>query len=144
MINFFKSKQFDKRKFKRLKNSLNVKFKIISGENSTKTSSLVKGISKDISPYGIGLETGLVQIDRLHISHDSSMMSKNKLDIELDISSMNEENDNKSLNVIHFIGEVAWYDKKDFEDQYPFQIGVRILEISQEDKDKLETLVNNC
>ncbi len=142
MIKFFKSKFFTRRKLKRLKTSLNGKFKIISGENPAIVSSVVNYTTKNISPFGLGLEASTVQIDRLHISHDNSMMAKNKLDIELELPSTNGEE--KQFDTVHFLGEVAWYDKQDSFTPNPYQIGVNILEISDEDKSRLEHFVKNC
>ncbi len=135
-----KSKPLDKRKFKRLNTSLNVKFKIVSGENPTKISSMVNGITKDLSSSGLGLETAFVQIDRLHISHDSSMMVKSRLDIELEIQ---REDGNNAPKTIHLVGETAWYDRKDTNPQYPYNVGVKILEISKEDQAILDSFINN-
>ena len=140
MVSFFKSNPPDKRKFKRLKVSLKVKFKIISGENPLETSSESKGIVQNISKDGFCLEAGFVQIGRFHISHDSSMMAKNKLRMKLQLPQADK---NKSSDAIHVLGEAVWYDQKDLNPQYPYHIGVRILEISGEDKSKLETLLND-
>lgn len=139
-MSFFKSNLLDKRRFKRLKASLNVKFKIISGENPSETSPESKGIVRDISLEGLCLEAGLVQIGRFHISHNSSMLEKNRLGIELQLP---QKNKIKSSDIIRVLGEVAWYDKKDLNPQYPYYIGVQILEISGDDKSKLEILMNN-
>lgn len=139
MVSFFKSKPLEKRKFKRLKTALNVKFNIISGEDSNQTSSSIKAIAKDISPYSIGLESSIVEIDRMHVSHDSSTLAKNKLNIELELPSKDK---GKDFDSIHFLGEVAWYDKKNIVHQYAYLIGVEIKEISEEDRSKLEAFIN--
>ncbi len=139
-MSFFKSNLPDKRKFKRLKASLNVKFKIISGENPSETSPESKGIVRNISREGLCLEAGLVQIGRFHISHDSSMLEKNRLGIKLQLP---QKNKTKSSDTMHVLGEVIWYDKNDLNAQYPYYIGVRILKISEDDKSKLEILMKN-
>ena len=140
MISFFSSHFPDKRKFKRLKVSLNVKFKIISGEDPTEKSPELTGIVKDITSNGFCLEAGSVQIGRFHISHDSSMMTKNRLGMELQIP---QEEANRSFDTIYVLGEAIWYDKKDLNFQYPYYIGIRILEIAEEDKSKLDALMSN-
>lgn len=141
-MKFFKTtpKHLDKRKLKRLKTQLNVRFRIVSGSNPLEKSSSINGITKNISPFGIGLEAGIVQIDHLHISHDSSMLTKNRLEVELILSPSDKGN---NAETIHFVGEVVWYDKKSNKHQYPYEIGVEILKISQEETKKLESLISN-
>ena len=140
MIDFFKSNLPDSRQFKRLKTPIKVKFKIISGENPIETSTESKGIVNNISLDGFSLEAGLVQIGRFHISHDSSMMKKNRIGIKLQLS---QEEKSKTSDIINVLGEVIWYDKTDLNPQYPYHVGVQVLEISEEDKSKLETSINN-
>ncbi len=139
MFKFFKSSFFTKRKFKRINSSLNAKFKIISGKNPKNTSSIINSIAKNISLNGLCLETSLVQSDGLHISHDSSMMTKNKLDIEIELPNKNDKGEN--LDVIHILGRVTWYDKKTNYQHFPFEVGIDILEISDEDFLKLKTFI---
>ena len=81
-----------------------------------------------------------MQIGRFHISHDSSMMTKNRLGMELQIP---QEEANRSFDTIYVLGEAIWYDKKDLNFQYPYYIGIRILEIAEEDKSKLDALMSN-
>ena len=101
-----------------------------------------KGIVNNIALDGLclGLEAGLVQIGRFHISHDSSMTKKNRIGIKLQLQ---QEEESKSSDTVYVLGEVAWYDKTDLNPQFPYHIGIQILEISKEDKSKLETLINN-
>ncbi len=139
MTDFFKSNLPDKRKLKRFKFPLNVKFKIICSGNPPETSPELTGAVKDISMDGLCLETGLVQVGRFHISHDSSMMKKNRLRIELQLP----QEENKPSDTINVLGEVSWYDKTDLNPQYPYHLGVLILEMSNEDKSKLETLIKD-
>ncbi len=115
------------------------KFKIISGKNPKNTSSIINSIAKNISLNGLCLETSLVQSDGLHISHDSSMMTKNKLDIEIELPNKNDTGEN--LDVIHVLGRVIWYDKKTNYQHFPFEVGIDILEISDEDFLKLKTFI---
>lgn len=134
-------KLFKKRKFKRLKTALNVKFKIISGNNPEEISPEINCTSKNISLTGLGLESGIVQINRMHISHDTTMMKKNSLDIAVELPSKNEK---KQLNTIHFLGQVSWYDKPDTYSSSHYHIGVDIIKISDEDKSKLKDFIKNC
>ncbi len=119
MTGFFKSNLPDRRQFKRLKTSIKVKFKIISGENPLDTSTESKGTVNNISLDSLCLEAGLVQIGRFHISHDSSMMKKNRLEIKLQLP---PEEESKSSDTINVLGEVSWYDKTDLNPQYPYHI----------------------
>lgn len=140
MVSFFKSNLPDNRKFKRLEASLSVKFKIISGENPSETSSESEGIVQNMSLDGFCLEAGSVQIGYFHISHDSSMMAKNKLRMKLQLP---QEDKSKPSDTIHVLGQAVWYDQNDINPQYPYHVGVKILEISSEDKSKLKTLLKN-
>ena len=139
MTAFFKSNLLDNRQFKRLKIPIKTKFRIIAGENPTETSTESRGIINNISLNGLCLEAGLVQIGGFHISHDSSMTKKNRLRLKLQLP----QKESKSSDTINVLGEVVWYDKTDLNSQHPYRIGVQILEISKEDKSKLETLINN-
>lgn len=134
-------KLFSRRKLKRLKTALNVKFRIVSGNNPAERSSEVTCTSKNISPTGLGLESGIVQIDRMHISHDTTMIKKNSLDIAIELPSNNNE---KQFETIHILGQVAWYDKPDTYSASHYHIGVDIMEISDGDKSKLEVFIKNC
>lgn len=141
MAGFFsKSNLPDRRQFKRLKTPIKAKFKIVSGEDPLETSTESMGIVNNISLNGFCLEAGSVQIGRFHISHDSSMMKKNQIEIKLQLP---QEEESKSSDTINIIGEVSWYDKADLNPQYPYHIGVQILEISSENKSKLENLIKD-
>jgi|TARA_B100001964_G_scaffold27522_1_gene27618 hypothetical protein len=45
------------------------------------------------------LEAGLVQIGRFHISHDSSMMKKNRIEIKLQLPQEEESKSSDAINV---------------------------------------------
>ncbi|MBI5183083.1 MAG: PilZ domain-containing protein [Nitrospinae bacterium] len=125
---------FEKRRFYRLKSPIQVRFRIISGDNKGGASRLIKGKTENISMGGICLETNLVQVDGLHISHDSSMLYKNRLEMEIDLS--------PDMESVKAIGEVIWYDLKQKKGQYIYNVGVWFLEISEEDKNKLSTFLS--
>ncbi len=127
------SKRVERRKFYRLKSPVQVRFRIISGDNKGGSSRLIKGKTENISEGGICLETNLVQVDGLHISHDSSMLYKNRLEIEIDLS--------PEIESIKAIGDVIWYDLKRKKDQYTYNVGVSFSEISEDDQDRLNNFL---
>ncbi|MFV1951239.1 MAG: PilZ domain-containing protein [Nitrospinota bacterium] len=129
------SKRLEKRRFYRLKSPVQVRFRITSGDNEGGSSRLIKGKTENISEGGICLETNLVQVDGLHISHDSSMLYKNRLEMEIDLS--------PDMESIRAVGEVIWYDLKKKKDQYTYNVGVWFSEISEDDKNRLSKFLSH-
>lgn len=126
------TKDVERRKFLRLKDPLSVKYKIVNEINESKSSRALHGITKNISINGICLETNTVQIDGMHISHDSSMLYKNIIEIDIDIT---------SNTIIHARGSVCWYDLSRNKNKYQYDVGITFSEISEDDLDKLKTFL---
>jgi len=129
-----KEESIDRRNLKRLGVALPVKYRIIPRSRQLKPSRIVPCRTKNISLLGIGLETDIVIIDGLHISHDFSGLFTHTM--ELEIGTLN-------MDVIKLSGEVKWYYLNEEPDGYRYQVGIIFHKINEDQKKRLKQLIHH-
>lgn len=125
---------FEERKSLRVRYPLMVEYKIIKGGEREKISKPIDGQVRDISLGGICLQTNVLEMDGLHIYHNSNNPYQNLLEIDIDLPF--------DYGNIKVIGKVAWYDLAKRRGRYQFDIGVVFLEIGEKDKENLIRFLN--
>ena len=104
------------------------------GGEKKKISSLIDGEASDISLGGICLQTNVLEMDGLHIYHNSNHPYQNILEIDIDLPF--------DYGNIKAMGKVAWYDLAKRRGKYQFDSGVVFLEIDKKDKENLTRFLN--
>jgi c-di-GMP-binding flagellar brake protein YcgR len=127
-------KNIEERKSARLKYPLVVEYKIIKGGNKEKVSKSIKGEIKNISLGGTCLLSNSLEMDGLHIYHDSNTLFQNLLELEIDLPS--------GFGQVTALGKVAWFDLAKRRGKYQYEIGVVFLEMIEEDKNKLSKFID--
>lgn len=134
MINLFKfniASWSDDLIFKRLNDPCIVKFKIVT---DGKESRRATGITREISVYGMCLESSIVRIDDMHISQDNSMSKKNKLYMEIELP---------NHTTIKISGEACWYSLSSNNDNiYKYKIGIKFFTDDEDALNRLRELFN--
>jgi hypothetical protein len=110
---------------------LNVRFRVISGDRGRKTKE-VPGAVKNLSETGFCLATDLTMVDDLHILTGSSGISKNKLELKVQLPDQQE---------IHINGSACWYNLAEPHEAFRYNVGVQIETIPDPDLDLLRTFL---
>jgi len=106
---------------------LKVRFRVISGEGGRRTKE-VPGAVKNLSETGFCLATDLTMVDDLHVLTGSSGISRNKLELKLQLPDIKE---------IQINGSACWYNLAEPQESYRYNVGVQIEMISEQDLDLL-------
>jgi hypothetical protein len=113
----------EQRRFKRTEYPLKVRFRIVKGENKNIFSRFIEGEVRDISLGGIFLQTDFLEVDGLHVYHNSNTIYQNVLDISIELPFGNDS--------IRVMGKVAWYDLASRRGKYQYDAGISFTEISE-------------
>lgn len=126
------------RKFKRRKFRLGATFRIVNGRDASITSSPQKGIVVDISVGGVQMLVKSPQADGMHITGQvmDNVFVENQLLIEFRL-------DYKDRRSMKFVGQFVRYDRQDLSGEYRFAIGVRYLDISKEDLERVKEFLES-
>jgi len=127
--------KIEQRKYSRISLPLKVSFRVIKGENRGIFSSAVEAETRDISLGGLFLKTNFLEIDGLHIYHNSNTIFQNLLELDIDLPF--------SKGRITVLGKVVWYDLEKRRGKYEYNAGVSFLEIDDEDKEILKKFLDS-
>lgn len=105
--------------------SLPMRYQIVSGQSGA-TSRLVNALTRNISITGLSALIEAIDIDGIHIVFDKTPLKRNTILLEVSIPGQN-----KPLAVK---GEVRWFERLTGEGRHNYQVGIRFLNISENDK----------
>ncbi len=124
--------QIDRRKSKRHRLELPIKFRIYLPSRPDTSSTFLSAELHDLSQSGMRLMTNIVQSGPLHIFHPNLTASEQaRLEIEV-------PDGDQTLTLI---GRVVWYDQNPAEHPYSFRAGVEFVDIGSEDQARIQSLI---
>jgi hypothetical protein len=109
------------------------RFRVISGD-SGRVSKEILGAVKNLSESGFCLATNFTIVEDLHVLASSSGVSENILEIRITFP------DDKELALK---GLACWYDLNEAGGPYRYNVGIRITEISPDNRTDLRTYLRN-
>jgi c-di-GMP-binding flagellar brake protein YcgR len=125
----------EQRKYSRIDFPLKVSFRVIRGGKRRISSRAVEAETRDISLGGVFLKTNFLEIDGLHIYHNSNTTFQNLLKLDIDLPF--------SKGGITVLGKVVWYDLEKRRGKYQYNAGVSFLEIDDKDKKTLKKFLDS-
>ena len=124
--------QIDRRRFKRHRLELPIKFRIYLPSRPDTSSTFLSAQLHDLSQTGMRLMTNIVQSGPLHIFHpDPTTPEQSHLEIEVPDGDQ----------TLSHIGRVVWYDQNTEEHPYSFRAGVEFVDIGTEDRKRIQSLI---
>ena len=101
-----------------------VRFRIVRHGPEMKMPEPLEGRLRDIGPHGVALEIHQIVADGLHISYDKHPAQRNRVYLQMDLP---------GVGAIRAVGETVWYERVSPAESR-FVVGLRLVEISQEDR----------
>ncbi len=127
--------QTDRRRFKRHRLELPIKFRIYLPSRPDSSSTFLSAQIYDLSQSGMRLLTNVVQSGALHIFHpDPTTPEQSHLEIEI-------PDGDQTLTLT---GRVVWYDRNTEDHPYSFRAGVEFLDIGPDDRKRIQSLINRA
>lgn len=124
--------QIDRRRFKRHRLELPIKFRIYLPSRPDTSSTFLSAELHDLSQSGMRLMTNIVQSGPLHIFHPHHTASE-QAHLEIEVPDGEQ--------TLTLIGRVAWYDQNTEEHPYSFRAGVAFVDIGSEDRMRIQSLI---
>ncbi len=127
----------EKRRHPRLKERIQMKFKLLGGSIVTKDIDFVTAITKDISEGGVFMELGDVRIsESKNLAVDNFLLFKSILDVRVYLPTRS--------NPVRAMGKTVWIEKlvPGNEENFKHGVAVTFTEISEEDCQAIRDYVN--
>ncbi len=111
-----------------------IRFRIIPPSAPSEASDYIKARFYDLSVLGLRLMTNTVQNKDLHVLHPTYTTNEQcRLEIEI------PDND----TALTLMGTAIWYDHKNDDQEFTFEVGVQFLDLSAEEKERVKALVKS-
>ncbi len=117
----------ERRSSRRVAARISVRFRVVRERSGLEVSQPVLGHLRDISRQGMAMETAEILVDGLHISYDDHPSQRNKLYLQMELP---------GIGSLKAVGETIWYERIPGS-QPLFAVGVRFVEMTPEDSEKL-------
>ncbi len=127
--------QSDRRRFKRHRLELPIKFRIYLPSRPDTGSAFLSAQLHDLSQSGMRLMTNVVQSGPLHIFHPDPTASEQSL-LEFEVPD--------GERTLTLTGRVVWYDRNTEEHPYSFRAGVEFVDLGAEDQKRIQSLIKRA
>jgi hypothetical protein len=112
-----------------------ISYRIVTTGREKRFSRFIDGLTYDLSESGIGILTNSITIDGFHAYFSNDMISSTQLEIKLELPD----------KTVMITGQTCRYQKMEANRllDYNYLLGVKILNISEEDKNVYEKFIVN-
>ena len=105
---------------------LPARYRIIDGKNEKLMTNWALGSIVNLNLLGACVMLSSLELDGLHVSFDELLITRNFLEIEIDLQS--------GFGIMKVLGQVEWYELMRGRDALPYNAGVSFKSMSVEDR----------